>query len=164
MRILVMGGTWFLGRAIVDDALRRGWDVTTFNRGRSGVVEGADTVRGDRTSPDDLKRLASHGPWDAVIDTSSSEFPPRDVLLATDILRPAAARWVHVSTVSVYQGWPHHPLTEDSPCWSARRTPMSPSGTQEPMAVRRSMGSRRQAARLPCAPPSGTMWCSCGRE
>lgn len=76
MRILVMGGTWFLGRAIVDDALRRGWEVTTFNRGRSGAVEGADTVRGDRTNPDDLKRLASQGPWDAVVDTSSSEFPP----------------------------------------------------------------------------------------
>ncbi|MEV7556992.1 NAD-dependent epimerase/dehydratase family protein [Streptomyces sp. NPDC089795] len=115
MRILVMGGTWFLGRAIVDDALRRGWEVTTFNRGRSGAVEGSDTVRGDRTSADDLKRLASRGPWDAVVDTSSSEFPPRDVLLATDLLRPAATRWVHVSTVSVYEGWPHHPLTEDSP-------------------------------------------------
>ncbi|MFE1787188.1 NAD-dependent epimerase/dehydratase family protein [Streptomyces sp. NPDC059525] len=115
MRILVMGGTWFLGRAIVDEALRRGWEVTTFNRGRSGAVEGADTVRGDRTDPDDVKRLATHGPWDAVIDTSSSEFSPRDVLLATEALRPVVARWVHVSTVSVYQGWPHHPLTEDSP-------------------------------------------------
>jgi nucleoside-diphosphate-sugar epimerase len=115
MRILVMGGTWFLGRAIVGEALRRGLEVTTFNRGRSGAVEGADTVRGDRTDPDDLKRLATHGPWDAVIDTSSSEFPPRDVLLATETLRPVAARWVHISTVSVYQGWPHHPLTEDSP-------------------------------------------------
>lgn len=115
MRILVMGGTWFLGRAIVGDALRRGWEVTAFNRGRSGAVEGVETVRGDRTSLDDLKRLATHGPWDAVIDTSSSEFPPRDVLLAADALRPVAARWVHVSTVSVYQGWPHHRLTEDSP-------------------------------------------------
>ncbi|NUK21943.1 NAD-dependent epimerase/dehydratase family protein [Streptomyces lunaelactis] len=115
MRILVMGGTWFLGKAIVEEALRRGWDVTAFNRGRSGAVNDAETVRGDRTSPDDLKRLATHGSWDAVIDTSSSEFPPRDVLLAADALRPAASRWVHVSTVSVYQGWPHHPLTEASP-------------------------------------------------
>ncbi|MDJ0466636.1 NAD-dependent epimerase/dehydratase family protein [Streptomyces sp. H27-C3] len=115
MRILVMGGTWFLGKAIVEEALRRGWDVTAFNRGRSDAVDGVETVQGDRTSPDDLKRLATYGPWDAVIDTSSSEFPPRDVLLAAETLRLAASRWVHVSTVSVYQGWPHHPLTEDSP-------------------------------------------------
>ncbi len=60
MRISVMGGTWFLGKAIVDEALRRGWDVTAFNRGRSGAVEGAATVQGDRTSPDDLKWLATH--------------------------------------------------------------------------------------------------------
>jgi nucleoside-diphosphate-sugar epimerase len=44
MRILVIGGTWFLGKAIVEDALSRGWDVTTFNRGRSG----ADMGRGHR--------------------------------------------------------------------------------------------------------------------
>ncbi|BAU83619.1 NAD-dependent epimerase/dehydratase [Streptomyces laurentii] len=110
-----MGGTWFLGRAVVEEALRRGAAVTVFNRGRSGVVEGAETVRGDRTSRDDLKRLAESGPWDAVVDTSSGEFPPRDVALAVDTLRPVATRWVHVSTVSVYEGWPHLPLTEDSP-------------------------------------------------
>ncbi|WP_317452815.1 NAD-dependent epimerase/dehydratase family protein [Streptomyces sp. CBMA29] len=50
-----------------------------------------------------------------MIDTSSSELPPCDVLLAVRTLRPQARRWVHVSTVSVYAGWPHQPLTEDSP-------------------------------------------------
>jgi 2'-hydroxyisoflavone reductase len=49
-----------------------------------------------------------------VIDTSSSELAPRDVLLAASSLRGQARRWVHVSTVSVYEGWPHRPLTDAS--------------------------------------------------
>jgi nucleoside-diphosphate-sugar epimerase len=50
-----------------------------------------------------------------VIDTSSSELAPRDVLSAATSLRKRARRWVHISTVSVYEGWPHQPLTEESP-------------------------------------------------
>jgi nucleoside-diphosphate-sugar epimerase len=116
MRILVIGGTWFLGKAIVESALSRGWDVTTFNRGRSRPdLPGVEPVHGDRTVQEDLQKLAQRGPWDAVIDTSSSELAPRDVLLATTTLQTRAQRWIHLSTVSVYEGWPHKPLTEDSP-------------------------------------------------
>ncbi|MET7764819.1 NAD-dependent epimerase/dehydratase family protein [Streptomyces sp. NPDC005393] len=116
MRMLVLGGTWFLGKEVVAGALARGWEVSAFNRGRSGPdAIGVHAVHGDRTNPEDLQQLASHGPWDAVVDTSSSELPPRDVLLAARALADQAARWVHVSTVSVYEGWPHHPLTENSP-------------------------------------------------
>lgn len=116
MKILVIGGTWFLGKQIAEDALARGWEVTTFNRGRSGAdVPGVVPVHGDRTVEEDLQRLAGQGPWDAVIDTSSSELAPRDVLLSAVALKDAVGRWVHLSTVSVYEGWPHLPLTEDSP-------------------------------------------------
>ncbi|NEA56234.1 NAD-dependent epimerase/dehydratase family protein [Streptomyces sp. SID13666] len=115
MRLLVLGGTWFLGKCVVEQALARGWAVTTFNRGRSGVdVPGVTAVRGDRAFPEDLSRLARQGDWDAVIDTSSSDLPPQDVLVATRALAGRAARWVHLSTVSVYAGWPHRPLREDS--------------------------------------------------
>ncbi|MGW0824587.1 NAD-dependent epimerase/dehydratase family protein [Streptomyces sp. NPDC002845] len=116
MRILVIGGTWFLGKSITERALTRGWDVSTFNRGRSGpAAGGVQPVHGDRTVREDLERLAGHGPWDAVIDTSSSDLAPRDVLLATTALRGKTERWVHISTVSVYEGWPHQPLTDASP-------------------------------------------------
>ncbi|WP_431954169.1 NAD-dependent epimerase/dehydratase family protein [Actinacidiphila sp. bgisy167] len=115
MRILVLGGTWFLGRWIAEGAMARGWSVTTFNRGRSGRdVDGVQAVRGDRTEAGDVARLAERGPWDAVIDTSSSELAPRDVLLVASALSKMAARWVHVSTVSVYAGWPHSHLTDRS--------------------------------------------------
>jgi 2'-hydroxyisoflavone reductase len=71
MRLLVLGGSWFLGAQIVTDALRAGWEVTTFRRGRTGSdVAGASTVRGDRSSVDDLAGLRDASPWDAVVDTS----------------------------------------------------------------------------------------------
>jgi len=50
-----------------------------------------------------------------VIDTSNSDLTPREVLLATSTLRSHAQRWVHISTVSVFAGWPHQSLTDDSP-------------------------------------------------
>lgn len=113
-RLLVLGGSWFLGRAVVDDALARGWDVTTFRRGQSGQdVAGVETVTGDRTNPDDLARLAEAGPWDAVVDTSG--YVPREVLAVARTLEPVVNRYVFISTVSVYEGWPLAPLTEESP-------------------------------------------------
>lgn len=115
MQILVLGGTWFLGRAVAEEALRRGWEVTVFNRGRSGTApEGASSVQGDRTVAADLTRLSDHGPWDAVIDTSASEMAPRDVLAGARALEPVAGRYVYVSTVNAYRGWPEEPLSEKS--------------------------------------------------
>lgn len=70
-RLLVLGGSWFLGRAVADAALARGWEVATFRRGQSGEdASGVTVVRGDRTSVSDVARLADAGRWDAVVDTS----------------------------------------------------------------------------------------------
>ncbi|GAB2872640.1 NAD-dependent epimerase/dehydratase family protein [Streptomyces mayteni] len=120
MRILVLGGGWFLGRFISQQALDRGWDVSTFSRGLSGQdVPGVRPIRGDRTRDEDLKRLADAGPWDAVIDTSSADFAPRRILAGARALAPAVGRYVYVSTVNAYQGWPYEPLSEDSPLLEA---------------------------------------------
>lgn len=63
MRTLVLGGTWFLGKSVVEEALGRGWDLTSFNRGRSGQdVPGVHAVHGDRTEAADLNCLAAHDP------------------------------------------------------------------------------------------------------
>ncbi|TDC78273.1 NAD-dependent epimerase/dehydratase family protein [Streptomyces hainanensis] len=116
MRILVLGGSWFLGRAVARQALERNWDVSTFSRGRSGRdVPGVRSIRGDRKVEADLKRLADAGPWDVVIDTSSAEFAPRRILTGARALEPVAGRYVYVSTVNAYVGWPNEPLSEDSP-------------------------------------------------
>jgi len=113
MRLLVIGGTWFLGRVVVEEAVRAGHEVATFNRGRTGVdVPGARLLRGDRTNPGDLSRLRAAGPWDAVIDTSG--YIPADVLAGARALDDQAGRYVFVSTVNVYEGWPVEPLSEAS--------------------------------------------------
>lgn len=114
MRLLVIGGTWFLGRALAEEAVRAGHDVTTFNRGRTATdVAGVTALRGDRTNPGDLGRLRAAGPWDAVVDTSG--YVPADVLAAATALDDRAGRYVFVSTIAAYADWPHAPLTEDAP-------------------------------------------------
>jgi 2'-hydroxyisoflavone reductase len=119
MRLLVLGGTWFLGRTLVQHASARGWRVTCFNRGRSGTdVPGAESIRGDRTVAADVERLAGLGPWDVVVDTSAYE--PSDVLLTARALRPVVGRYVLVSTVSAYRDWPQEPVDESSPLWPSR--------------------------------------------
>ena len=113
MRLLVLGGTRFVGHAIAAAALRDGWEVTTPNRGLSGAdLAGVNATRGDRTLAADLAWLAAAGPWDAVADTSG--YVPREVLAACECLEPVAARYVFMSTVSVYRGWPVEPLSEAS--------------------------------------------------
>ncbi|MFD7509406.1 NAD-dependent epimerase/dehydratase family protein [Streptomyces sp. NPDC059853] len=113
MRILVLGGTWFLGRAVVEAGLRRGWEVTTFNRGCSAADSpGTRPVRGDRAAAADLRRLAEEGPWDAVIDTSAAGLGPEAVRTGATALEPVARRYVLVSSTGVYRDGPAGPLTE----------------------------------------------------
>ncbi|WP_322767603.1 NAD-dependent epimerase/dehydratase family protein [Frankia sp. Cr1] len=115
MRVLLLGGTWFLGQAAAIEVLARGWELTVFTRGRSGPgPAGAVAVTGDRTSSHDLSALAEHGPWDVVIDTSATDMAPREVLRAATLLEPVAGAYVFVSTVNVYREWPNKPLDESS--------------------------------------------------
>lgn len=116
MRLLIIGGSRFLGRAVAETALAAGHQVTVFNRGRSAPdVEGVEAVRGDRESEADLERLAGHGPWDAVIDTSG--YVPRVVGMAARALAKSAPAYVFMSTCSVFSDWPSRPVGDDSPTW-----------------------------------------------
>jgi 2'-hydroxyisoflavone reductase len=113
MRLLVLGGSRFVGHAVVSAALGQGWDVTIFNRGLSGPdFPGVTVVRGDRTRDADVTRLADAGPWDAAVDTSG--YVPRETLAVAERLEPVAGMYVFMSTVSVYRDWPVKPLSEDS--------------------------------------------------
>ncbi len=112
MRLLVLGGTRFLGRAIVDEAISRGYDVTTFSRGLSGEPRpGAEALHGDRTSSADLARLADRD-FDFVIDTST--IAPRHVAASAQLLAPRVGHYTYISTISVYADYPREPVNEDS--------------------------------------------------
>jgi 2'-hydroxyisoflavone reductase len=113
MRLLVLGGTRFLGRSIVDEAVSRGYDVTTFTRGVSGHTRpGAEALHGDRTSHPDLDQLARRE-WDAVIDTSVLD--PVHVAASARVLADHAGHYTYISSISAYAGFPAEPVTEDSP-------------------------------------------------
>lgn len=124
MRILVLGGTSFVGRAIVEDALRTRAEVTLFGRGRTGtdLFPGVARLIGDRDTGD-YAALAG-GRWDAVVDASG--YVPRHVGQAMDALGERAGRYLFISSHAAYR---HEGLgpgsTEDTP----RRAPLR--GTEE---------------------------------
>src|SRR5580704_18399014 len=98
--VLVLGGTDFVGPAVVGAALARGDDVTVFHRGQTGSApDGVRVVHGDRTNPSDLSPLTGER-WDVVVDAWSRA--PRVVLDSARTLEPCAARYVYISTISVY--------------------------------------------------------------
>lgn len=102
MRLLLLGGTGFVGRAIAEAAVERGIEVTAFNRGQAATPAGVTGVRGDRDRPDGLDALAS-GDWDAVIDTWTGA--PAAVLAAARRLRDRVPHYTYISSRSVYT-WP----------------------------------------------------------
>lgn len=123
MRLLVLGGTVFLGHALVTDALSRGWVVTTFTRGRSGdPVRGAEAVYGDRTVAADLAGLAARQ-WDVIVDTCG--FVPAVVAHSAEVLAGAAERYGFVSSMSVYRDGLATPAGEASPVYA------TPAGATE---------------------------------
>ncbi|MEM6427962.1 MAG: NAD-dependent epimerase/dehydratase family protein [Deinococcota bacterium] len=107
MNLLVIGGTRFVGRHLVEEAQQRGHDITLFNRGKSNVDLFPDIshIRGDRDVPRDLAQLSA-GAWDAVIDTCG--YFPRQVREVLDVIS-TDAHYVFISSISVYsqQTVPH---------------------------------------------------------
>lgn len=112
MNILILGGTRFLGRHLVNSALARGHAVTLFNRGQSnpGLYSQLETILGDREK--DLNLLAGRR-WDAVIDTCG--YVPRAVGLSAGALREVAGGYVFISSISVYEDFSKIGITEEDP-------------------------------------------------
>ena len=104
MRLLVLGGTHHVGRAVVEEALSRGDEVTTVTRGVSGApASGADARYADRTDPEQLREVLGGDTWDAVIDTWS--LAPRVVRDSAELLADRTGHYGYVSSRSVY-AWP----------------------------------------------------------
>ncbi|MEV6810680.1 reductase [Micromonospora sp. NPDC051296] len=100
MRLLMLGGTGFVGGATVAEAVHRGWSVTVFNRGRHGAPpQGVRRLVGDRTAADGLTALAG-GEWDLVVDTWDGA--PRAAQATARALAGQVGHYVYVSSASVY--------------------------------------------------------------
>src|SRR6266508_2089036 len=126
MRILIIGGTRFLGRHLVEAALARRHEVTLFNRGKSNpdLFPQLETILGDREK--DMDKLQERI-WDTVIDVAG--YVPRIVRLAAEVLEPNVSRYVFISSISVYEDFrkvsidesyslakmPEEPVDENSP-------------------------------------------------
>ncbi|MEW2135466.1 NAD-dependent epimerase/dehydratase family protein [Streptomyces sp. NPDC005409] len=112
MKLLMLGGTEFVGRAITEDALARGWEVTVFHRGHHAPPPGAVALHGDRTAPGGLDALTT-GEWDLVVDTWGGA--PTAVRDSARLLRDRAAHYAYVSSRSVYAYPAPAGLDEDGP-------------------------------------------------
>ncbi|WNF29518.1 NAD-dependent epimerase/dehydratase family protein [Streptomyces sp. C11-1] len=115
MRLLMLGGTEFVGRAVTDAALERGWQVTVFHRGHHAPPPGVRALTGDRTAgAAGLAALADGGAtWDLVVDTWSGA--PAAVRDAARLLTGRAGHYTYVSSRSVYAYPTPAGLGEDSP-------------------------------------------------
>ncbi|MDX2130719.1 MAG: NAD-dependent epimerase/dehydratase family protein [Planctomycetota bacterium] len=133
LRILILGGTGFLGPAIVEDALKRGHELTLFNRGKREKTKGTSfddvtKLYGNRDPNKHAEDPKPEGPkgleqieaavkagtkWDAVIDTSG--YVPRIVKASAELLAPAASHYAFVSTLSVYAKNDTPGMGEDAP-------------------------------------------------
>jgi 2'-hydroxyisoflavone reductase len=111
VKLLVLGGTKFLGRAAVEAALGRGHEVTLFNRGQTSpeLFPEAEKIHGDRTA--DLPALSGRS-WDAVIDPSG--YLPHVVRASAEALADTVGYYLFISSVSVYADH-SRPVTEESP-------------------------------------------------
>lgn len=117
-RILVLGGTRFIGPPIVDAALARGHVVTLFNRGQTNpeLFPQCEKLRGDRNG--DMKALEGRE-WDAVIDTWADL--PRHVRSAAELLCPHTGQYLFVSSLNAVQDLSKPGLDESAPT-----TPLDP--------------------------------------
>ncbi len=112
MQLLIIGGTRFLGRALVEAALAAGHKVTLFNRGQSNpdLFPSLEHLQGDRDGGLDVLKGRR---WDAVIDTCG--YVPRVVRASAEMLATAVDHYIFISTISVYADFATIGIDEQSP-------------------------------------------------
>jgi len=147
MKVLVLGGTQFVGHAVVAEAVARGHEVTVANRGLSdSPYDGVRAITLDRTQPGAFDVLGGER-FDLVVDTWSAA--PSVVRDAARALRDQVDRWVYVSSRSVY-AWPppmngdeSAPLVDGDPDADATEYPADKRGAE--LALERELGADRVA-------------------
>jgi len=111
LSILILGGTGFIGTHMVREALKRGHEITLFNRGRTNpnLFKNVETLIGDRDNG--LGALYGHN-WDVVIDNSG--YVPRHVEDSSRLLSTVASHYIYISSISAYADL-SDPIDEDAP-------------------------------------------------
>ena len=144
LRILILGGTGFIGPFQVRYALSRGHSVTLFNRGRSnpGMFPEVETLIGDRNGQ--LDALRGHT-WDVVIDNSRSN--PDWVRLSAEFLRDTVDRYFYVSSRSAYSDLSRVPMTSDAPTFTYETAGIEPGSENLPYGLAKAL-SEREAQRV----------------
>ncbi len=100
MRILIMGGTRFIGVYLTKILLEQGHQVTLFNRGNNPAPEGVRVIRGDRTNPEDLKTQLGKENFDAIYDNNGRELSDTQPLV--DIFQGRVEKFIYMSSAGVY--------------------------------------------------------------
>jgi 2'-hydroxyisoflavone reductase len=112
MKVLIIGGTRFLGRHLAESFLKNNHEVTLFHRGKTalpGLIQGAEEIIGDREQDFSLIENRS---WDAVLDTCG--YFPRQVKKSAEALREKVSSYIFISSVSVYEDQSVRYLTENA--------------------------------------------------
>ena len=111
MKILVMGGTRFVGKPLVQTLLSQGHDISLFTRGRQAAPEGVTHVKGDRSNGADLAQLQGQI-FDVIVDSSGRTLEDSEAVLK--VTGAPAHRFLYVSSAGVYAGSDLWPLDEEA--------------------------------------------------
>lgn len=154
MKILVLGGTGYIGPHLVNHALERGHEVTLFNRGRTrpGLFPKAEQLIGDRNAPGGHDALKGRQ-WDVVYDLPATN--PQWVLGATAVLKGNAKQYVYVSSTAAYKDFTRSFPDERIPPRTLRRSRVR-------MRRARPTATRRCAASSSCRQPLAVARPLCG--
>jgi len=147
IKLLILGGTGFIGPHQVRYAVERGHEVTIFNRGRSapGVFPGVEELTGDR-STGDLASLRSRR-WDAVIDNSASRADaPMWVRDSAALLKDASDQYLFISTRSVFSDLSKVPGTVNAPLLTKASTPNWREGQPFPYGLAKALAEAEAKA------------------
>lgn len=101
MRVLVMGGTRFIGIYLTQELLAAGHEVVLFNRGNRPAPEGVQQIHGDRKQVDDLKQKLSGESFDVIFDNNGREQSDTQPLI--EIFGGQVQHFIYVSSAGVYQ-------------------------------------------------------------
>ncbi|MCB0406056.1 MAG: NAD-dependent epimerase/dehydratase family protein [Bdellovibrionales bacterium] len=105
MKVLVLGGSRFFGKRLVEKAISAGHEVTVLSRLQSGdIPKGVEAIKADRTDLDSIQAAASHREWDVVYDQIC--FNSREAAIADEVFRNKVGRYVFTSSMSVFPKGP----------------------------------------------------------